>query len=127
MIYQLIYLAFCLILAFINYRVIKANKRVYHGINGVLHLACWITVFLITKNILITATLPFIGRLFFDTALNKMRGLPLNYVSDWVKTNNPRASKTDRLEWQIFKSGLLPKVIYLIVIIVLNVIYILSK
>jgi hypothetical protein len=121
MIWEFIYIVLCIVLAFINWKVIEADKRVYHGLNGVFHLVCWVAFYLITRNIILTAALPFIARLFFDVMLNCFRGLPLDYVSSWVKNNNPRASKTDRLEWQIFKDGLAPKAIYLVIIIALNV------
>lgn len=118
MIYELIYIFICAALAYVNYLVIIADKRVYHGLNGLLHLACWITVFLLTRNWILVAILPFVARLFFDVMLNLMRGLPINYVPKYPK------SIADKVEKKIFGlDGLTPKAIYLIVIITLNIIY----
>jgi hypothetical protein len=115
MIYELIYLFICTALAYINYRVIIADKRVYHALNGLVHIACWVAVYLITKNFVLVAILPFIARLFFDVMLNLMRGLPINYVP-----KNPK-SIADKVEKKVFgMDGLTPKAIYFIIIVVLN-------
>jgi hypothetical protein len=115
MIYELIYLFVCIALAYVNYRIIIADKRVYHALNGLVHIACWITVYLITRNWVLVAILPFIARLFFDVMLNLMRGLPINYVP-----KNPK-SIADKVEKQVFgQDGLTPKAIYLAIIIILN-------
>jgi hypothetical protein len=115
MIYEASYLLFCIALAYINYRVIAADLRVYHALNGVAHLICWIVCYLLTKNIWLVLTLPFIGRLFFDTMLNLLRGLPVDYVP-----KNPK-SIVDKTEKKVFgNNGILPKLIYLAIIIGLN-------
>ena len=122
MIYEVAYIILCVVLAYINYRVIIADKKVWHWLNGVVHLACWCTTYWFTKNWLLVAAMPFIGRLFFDTVLNLMRGLPLDYVSSWVKKGDRRSSWLDRIEWKIFHNGLLPKMVYLLIIAALNII-----
>lgn len=115
---QLIYIAFCLALAWYNYRRILFDKRIYHGINGALHLAFWGVVVIITKSWFPVVVLPFLGRVFFDAALNAMRRLPLNYVA-----KNPK-SIVDKVEKSVFgNDGILPKVVYLGLAIALNIIY----
>lgn len=113
-----LYIVFCIGFAYINYKVIKANKRVYHGLNGMLHLAVWIAVFFTMKSLLLTLSLPFVARVFFDTSLNLWRGLPLDYVP-----KNPK-SRADKIEKEIFgNNGLLPKIIWLLIITALLIIY----
>lgn len=115
MIYELVYIFVCTLLAYINYRVIVADKQVYHWLNGLVHLVCWATVYLLTHNWILMIALPFIARLFFDTMLNLFRGLPLDYVPKKPK------SVIDKLEKSVFdNNGVLPRAIYLVVIIVLN-------
>lgn len=115
---QGVYIVFCLILAYINKRRIAYDKRIHHGINGLLHAVFWIAVLIITKSWFPACVLPFIGRLFFDAALNLMRGLPLDYVA-----KNPK-SIIDKFEKSIFgNDGILPKILYLAIIITLNTVY----
>lgn len=115
---QLYYIIFCLGLAYINYRAIDANKRVYHAINGILHLAFWGVTIYVTKSWFPVVALPFLGRLCFDTALNIMRGLPIGYVS-----SKPKAIM-DKMEKGLFgNNGVLPKILYLIIVAALNIIY----
>lgn len=115
---QLIYILICVAMAYVNYQRIIKDKRVYHGINAVIHLACWLGVWLYSHEWILVLMMPFIGRLFFDTMLNLMRGKPLDYV-----TLTPK-SKVDQAEKWLFKDdGLLPKALYLFIIIVLNIIY----
>lgn len=116
MIIEGIYIIFCLILAYVNKRLIAYDKRVKHGWNGFLHAVFWIAVLWTSNNWFPASVLPFIGRLFFDAGLNLMRGLPLDYVA-----KKPR-SLIDKIEKAVFgNDGILPKVIYLIIIIVLNI------
>lgn len=118
MIWIAAYVAFCIGFAWINAGVIKEGGRIYHGLNGLLHLICWFCIWLVTKEWALLAALPFIGRLFFDSALNIMRGLPLDYVA-----KNPK-SIIDKAEKGLFgNNGIIPKVIYLIISITLIVIY----
>lgn len=113
-----LYIVFCIILAYINYRVIIAERRVYHALNGLAHLAFWVVVFLTMQSLILTLAFPFIARLFFDVALNLFRGLPLDYVP-----RNPK-SIADKVEKAVFGSaGFTPKLIWLIVIIALITIY----
>jgi hypothetical protein len=105
MICVLSYIIFCAVLAWYNYRRISKDLRIYHGINGALHLACWVGVYLITKSWWLTASLPFLGKVVFDSSLYLFRGLPLDYVP-----KNPK-SIMDKLEKKVFPDdGLLPKI-----------------
>lgn len=118
MILLISYIILCIILAYINYRVIIADRRVYHALNGLVHLAFWLTVFLLSRSLILTLCLPFVARLFFDTALNLFRGLPLDYVP-----KNPK-SIADKVEKKVFGSvGFTPKLIWLMIIVALITIY----
>lgn len=116
MAYEIAYIVFCLLLAYYNAMRIKNDKRVYHGINAALHIICWAVIYLLTKNWFVISALPFIGRLFFDTSLNLMRGLSISYAP-----LNPK-SWIDIAEERVFRfNEVLPKIVYLITIIILNV------
>lgn len=113
-----LYIIFCIILAYINYRVIISERRVYHALNGLAHLAFWVIVFFTMESLILTLAFPFIARLFFDVALNLFRGLPLDYVP-----RNPK-SIADKVEKAVFGPvGFTPKLIWLIVIVGLITIY----
>lgn len=118
MIIQAIYIVFCLLLAYYNKRRIVYDKRILHGINGLLHALFWCVTLYYTRSWFPACILPFIGRLFFDAALNLMRRLPLDYVAQKPK------SIVDKFEKSIFgNDGILPKMLYLIIIITLNALH----
>ena len=116
-VYELLYVVFCIILSNINAHLIKDGKKIYHWLNGLIHLVAafifgwlywWPGVIIILCN----------SRLFFDTLLNIFRGLPIDYVP--LKAS----AITDKIEKKIFgMNGILPKVIYLAISIALNIIY----
>ena len=109
----LLYIPVSIAFAWLNARWIKQGKHIYHFWNGLLHILVAIGVGIVTKWEFSLAVL-FIARVFFDWALNLMRGLPLGYVSPKPK------SIVDRLEKWIFKlDGVTPKIIYLLIIVVL--------
>lgn len=113
MIYLIAYALFSVAFAWLNSYWIKQNKRIYHGINGAIHLlaagAGW---YLFSWQI--GLAILFVARLFFDVSLNLFRGLSIDYVSP-----NPK-SIVDRVEKKLFKlNGIVPKLIYLLVIIML--------
>lgn len=113
MIYLIAYGLFCVAFAKLNAVLIKANKRIYHGLNGLLHLAAAVAGWYFFDWKIGLAIL-FVARLVFDTSLNLFRGLPLSYV--------PRAPKSivDKVEKKIFKNeGLVPKIVYLAIILIL--------
>lgn len=122
MIVEGIYIVFCLLLAWINKRRIVYDLVIYHGINGLLHALFWGITLYYTRSWFPACVLPFIGRLFFDAALSVMRGLPVDYVA-----RNPK-SIIDKFEKSIFNGdGLLPKILYLTIIITLNTVYYVNK
>lgn len=112
---SLAYAVICIVMAWINAYYIKKGRRIYHGVNGAVHLVLWIAVAAIAGwRVLV---MPFIGRLVFDTSLNLFRGLKINYVSA-----NP-LSIVDRLEKAVFGlNGYAPKIIYIIIIIIAYVV-----
>lgn len=109
----LLYIPFCVAFAYLNSYWIAHEKRIYHGLNGAIHLVAaglfaWFTHWYHLFTVLL------IARVAFDWPLSLFRHLPLNYVSP-----KPR-SWADRLEKKIFKmDGITPKVFYLIIITVL--------
>lgn len=112
---QLIYVLFCIGLAFINYQVIKADNRVYHAVNGLCHAAFIAAAYLLCREWLLFIILPLLGGVTFDIALNLFRGLPINYSSSSTK------SIIDRWERKVFADdGYAPKIIYLFLLILLN-------
>lgn len=112
---QVIYALFCIFFAYANYRVIEVlNQKIRHGINGIFGIVT--SIYFFTQHWEIGLSILFIGRLFFDSSLSLFRGKKLGYVSP-----NP-ISIIDRVEKRIFgNNGLLPKITYLIIIILLNI------
>lgn len=116
MIYPLLYIPFCIAFAYLNAWLIVRGNRIYHGLNGLLHLSVAIVIGYFTHWGYGLATL-FITRLVFDTSLNLFRGLPIDYVSQKPK------SIVDIIEKKIFgNDGFTPKVIYLIAIVALFIV-----
>lgn len=112
--FQVLYALFCIAFAGLNAYLINKGKRIYHAVNGAIHTAA-IAFGFIVFNWQTAVAILFISRLFFDWSLNLWRGLPLGYVSLAPK------SIIDRLEKKAFGlNGILPKIIYLAIIIALN-------
>ena len=109
----LLYIPILLILAWYNCRLIAEGRRIYHALNGLLHISVAAGVWYLAGWQAGIAVL-FIARVVFDSALNLMRDLPIDYVSP-----NPK-SKVDQFEKWLFRgNGLIPKIVYLIAIILL--------
>lgn len=105
------YIPLCIFFAWLNAKWIAKGKRIYHGINGTIHLIAAIAFAYYTEWYHFLTTL-LIARLFFDVSLNLFRGLRINYVA-----LNPK-SIVDKLEQKVFgKDGYTPKIIYLVLII----------
>jgi hypothetical protein len=102
-----IYIIICFILAKINTKQIKEDKKVYHGLQGALHiLTGLVTAYLI--NWVYLLLIPLTARIWFTSFLNLMRKLPFFYV-----TKSPKA-KIDICEQKIFgQDGKTPFFIYL--------------
>lgn len=114
MILLISYIPFCIALAWLNYYLIEVkDKRIYHSINGAIHiLAAAAGWYLFSWEV--GVAILFIARLFFDVSLNLFRGKPVDYVSPSPK------SIVDKLEKKIFgQDGITPKIIYTICLIVL--------
>lgn len=101
-----IYALFCVGLAYYDSQRIKKDKRIYHGINGALHIviiiACGIWI-----HPYVAAAMLFEARLVFDISLSLWRGLPFDYVPE-----NPK-SLVDKIEQRVFdEDGIAPKIVY---------------
>ena len=115
MIYAFIYQFFVIWLAKDNANRIEQGKRIYHGLNGCLHLlaACLV----LPTGLINSISLLILTRVVFDLSLNSFRGLPFDYV-----THKPK-SIVDKIERKVFgKNGWMPKVIYVIAFITLNLV-----
>jgi hypothetical protein len=60
---------------------IKSNKKIYHGINGLVTLLVTLPVYLIVNQWFFIIGLLALRRIVFDTALNIFRGLSFDYIS----------------------------------------------
>jgi len=80
MIYVLLYCLFSAVLAYFNFRLIEQGKRIYHALNGILHLtaAGLITYYF---NWVLGLSLLLLVRVIFDTTLNIFRSLGVGYIS----------------------------------------------
>lgn len=114
MILLICYIPFCIGLAWLNYYLIEVkNKRIYHAINGAIHILTAVAGWYFFSWQVGLAIL-FVARLFFDVSLNLFRGKAIDYVSPAPK------SVIDRIEKKIFKQdGITPKIIYTVCLIVL--------
>lgn len=113
MILIIAYIPFCIALAWLNHILIKKGKRIYHAINGIIHLAAAGAGWYLFSWEVGLSILP-AARLFFDVPLNLFRGKSVDYVSPAPK------SIVDKVEKWIFrKDGITPKIIYLIGLIIL--------
>jgi hypothetical protein len=117
LIIQLCYAVFCVGLAWVNWYVINKGLRVYHAINGAIHIAA--AVYLsIAYWWLLGIALLCTTNVVFSVALNLFRGKRINYISP-----SP-ASKIDKIEKQIFGNDFYaPKAVYLLTSIVINIVY----
>lgn len=115
---EILYIAFCILLAYANSIAIKEGRKIAHAANGFLHLVVATVsaiVFWIPGFIIILCN----SRVAFDSALNIFReDVRLNYVS-------PKpASWVDRIEKSVFGLDFYtPKIIYLCISAALNIIY----
>ena len=97
MIFILLYQCLAGFLAWWNYILIKHNKRIYHAINGALHLIAAFLIGYFTKWTYGVSCLLF-TRVVFDTVLNIFRHLGLGYISP------APLSKVDQVEkWVVLE------------------------
>ena len=121
----ILYIPFCVFFAWLNAKWIAEGKRIYHGINGSIHLFAAIIIGYSTKWQYGLAVL-FITRLFFDMSLNIFRKLPVDYISPEVKAYKNfwkaiwKGKVVDYVEYKLFgNNGYLPKIIYAMIIVIL--------
>jgi hypothetical protein len=104
------YAVFCILLAYVNYRVIKKGLRVYHAINGGLHIVAAVLLWHFADIQTALAGL-FMAKTVFDTSLNVMRFGWAEY--DYV-SKSPKAIM-DKIERFFFKGKYLTaKLTYLL-------------
>lgn len=119
MAWLLLYIIPCVIFAKINERwtqkVDWANgKKIKHFWNGLLHCAAAVAAWFIFKQWQAPLIILFLARLVFDTSYYLFMGHSLDYV-----TLTPK-SIVDKVEQRVFgKNGLIPKIIYALIIVIL--------
>jgi len=80
MIYVLLYCLFSAVLAYYNFRLIKSNKRIFHALNGILHItAAGLITYYFSWQLGLSLLL--LVRVIFDTTLNIFRSLGVGYIS----------------------------------------------
>lgn len=112
--FEIVYILFAILLARVNADLINDGKKIYHWMNGLLHLlaAAWVAwVYWLPCGLIILCN----TRCFFDGALNLFRGLPLNYLPV-----NPK-SLVDKLEIKIYgRDWYIPRLTYLSISLMIN-------
>lgn len=112
----LIYTLFCVGFAYLNAVWIGDGKRIYHGLNGLLHIAVITCLSHYFENWWLMAALPFVGKIVFDMPLNYFRKL-----SPFYMTETPKAI-SDKVENFVFrKNGIAAKTTYFIIAFVITV------
>lgn len=107
------YAAFCIWFAMYNAHRIIHDQRIYHGLNGALHIVAAVaTAF--TFHWWDGITMLFVARIFFDTALNYFRFGRINYVP-----LNPK-SWVDKVEKKLFKNKEVAILVEVFVLVILN-------
>lgn len=126
MVLLVIYSICCLVLARHDARAIARDKTIRHNSNGVFHGVCWAVGWIYciaVKEYFIIPCFPPAGRLFFDCALNLLRfgWQGAGYVSPDARQKHytKGASKIDWYEYAVFRSGIAPKIIYALILIIL--------
>ncbi len=116
-VFEIIYIAFVILLAVANAITIKEKKYPSHLLNAILHISAAIAtaiIWWIPGFIIILCN----TNVVFSISLNLFRGERINYISPDPK------SWIDKLEKKLFGNDFYtPKVIYILVSITLNVLY----
>lgn len=119
----LLYIPVLLILAWYNAVLIRKGKRIYHFWNGVLHCAVAVGVWLLDDWKSGIAVLP-ITNLVFNTALNLLRGLPVDYTSPEVKQYTglwmawQKGKVVDYIEYKVFLGSRIAAMIFYATLII---------
>ena len=128
MIWLLLYIIPCVLLAKRDANKIKNGKKIKHFWNGIIHFAISIIAAFLLKDWKAVPAIWLLAKLSFDVSLNHFRGLSLDYISPEViayKSLGEAYKKgkiTDYIEWRLFRSSALPKIIYAFIIVILIVI-----
>lgn len=94
---------------------IKAQKRIYHGLNGLFYILLLAPVAFL-KDWLFVIGLLSLRRIVFDTALNLFRGLRFDYISSTT------TSLIDRLSYKFqAKFGYIPYYGMFFILIILSI------
>lgn len=114
--FQLFLVAGNIWMAYFHSTLIKAEKKIQHGLWGAAYLAVAVWLSLWLHSWVLFALSLFIRKVFFDLPLSLFRGLPLFYVST-VTT-----SIIDKMHYRIFgKRSEIYMGIYLLLIVTGNV------
>lgn len=81
---------------------IKLNLRIYHGLNGLVHIVLLLPVYLYLKDVFFVFGLLCLRRIVFDTALNLLRGLRFDYISSTTKSIIDRISYSFQKQYGYF-------------------------
>lgn len=95
---------------------IKAQKRIYHGLNGLFYILLLAPVYIYLKDWMFIIGLLSLRRVVFDTALNLFRGLRFDYISSTT------TSIIDRLSYKFqAKFGYFPYYGMFFILIILSI------
>ena len=95
---------------------IKAQKRIYHGLNGLFYILLLAPTYIYPKEWLFVIGLLSLRRIVFDTALNLFRGLRFDYISSTT------TSIIDRLSYKFqAKFGYIPYYGMFFILIILSI------
>ncbi len=70
-----------IILAYIDSRRIKQEKRIYHGVNGAIYLALTVIGYIFVPSLSVIPAMLVLRIPVFNSSLNLFRGLPIDYTS----------------------------------------------
>jgi len=109
LIWALPYLPLLILLAYNNAIRIEQGKVIHHWLNALFHLSYAFALFYFIE-IRVAVSFLLLVNVVFNTTLNLMRGLPIDYVP-----TKPKAL-TDRIERALFgNNGIIPKIIYIFI------------
>lgn len=126
MIILFIYLCFTVWLAWDNAKRKAADKHIYHGLNGSLHI---LAAVILLPDWMASVALLLLIKVVFDTSMNLFSKLPIDYISSEVRLIKSlwsalvKGKFTDYIEYKIFgNNGYTPKIIYLIIAVCLLIV-----
>lgn len=118
---NLIFLAVNILMAWYHARLIRRHKPILHGWWATGYLAT-VIVFCLLYGWWWAPVLIFLRALVFSSALNRFRGLPINYIS------RTTGSVIDKLEYKLFKGHWYTRMgVYLFLLLVFEIILIIAE